>query len=425
MALIVPKRPLRALFVHQNFPGQYAHLAPAMAARKGVQVIAFGEKPGYSAPGVTYIPCGAPKGAGEQTHRYLRPVESAVRRGQSVATKAAELRQKGFVPDIIVGHPGWGEALFLKDVWPNARCLFYWEFYYHSTGQDLGFDPEQPVSLDDAARVRVMNATQLMSLQVADWGVSPTRWQWSRYPDWARRRISVLHEGVDTERCAPDPAASFTLPNGTVLRRGDKVISYVARNLEPYRGFPIFMRALPKVQRRHPDAQIVIVGGNEVSYGKPPPDGGNWREVMLKELEGQLDLSRIHFTGRVPYGDLLALFRTTTVHAYLTYPFVLSWSMLEAMACGALVLGSATPPVQEAIEDGRTGLLTPFFDHEALAQRLNRVLDAPAALDPIRAAARESIIARYDLRSVCLPKQIELVERIAAGAKPEPEPEPE
>lgn len=422
MAVIVPRRPLRALFVHQNFPGQYARLAPALAARPGVTVVGMGEKPGYTAPGVRYIATGKPNPAAEQTHRYVRPLEGAVRRGQLVAQKALDLQRRGFSPDVIVCHPGWGEGLFLKDVFPRARCLFYWEFFYAIEGQDLGFDPTQPApTVDDAARVRVLNATQLISLQAMDWGVSPTRWQWSRYPDWARRRISVVHEGVDTETCRPDPDARFELPDGRVLRPGDPVVSYVARNLEPYRGFPTFMRALPALLERNREAQVVVVGGTEVSYGKRPEGGGSWKDQMLAELGGRLDLSRVHFMGRVPYAKLLDLFRVTAVHTYLTYPFVLSWSMLEAMACGALVLGSATPPVQEAIEDGRTGLLTDFFDHAALARRLERILADPRAFDPIRAAARESIIRRYDLRGVCLPRQLDLVERLAAGGTPEPE----
>ncbi|PWS35259.1 glycosyl transferase family 1 [Falsiroseomonas bella] len=415
-----PRRPLRALFIHQNFPGQYAHLAPALAERAGVQVVGMGEKPGYSAPGVAYIAYGAPRGAGEHTHRYIRPLEAAVRRGQHLANRLVQLRDKdGFRPDVIVCHPGWGEGLFLKDVFPRAKTLYYWEFYYNAFGQDLGFDPAQGVSLDDAARVRVLNATQLISLQAADWGVSPTRWQWSRYPDWARQRITALHEGVDTARCAPRPGAVFRTPEGREFRKGDPVISYVARNLEPYRGFPSFMQALAIMQRERPDLQAVLVGGNEVSYGRRPDGAASWKEKILAEMEGQLDLSRIHFTGRVPHEALHELFRVTAAHVYLTYPFVLSWSMLEAMACGALVVGSDTPPVAEAITHGENGLLVPFFEPEAIARSVLGVLADPAGHAPLAAAGRQSIVERYDLRSVCLPRQLELVERLAAGLEPE------
>ncbi len=416
-----PRRPLRALFIHQNFPGQWAHLAPALAQRAGVQVWGVGEKEGYAAPCVRYIPYGPARGAGEATHRYIRSLEASIRRGQVLANKLVQLRDKeGLRPDIIVCHPGWGEGLFLKDVFPQARTLYYWEFYYNAFGQDLGFDPAQAVTLDDAARVRVLNATQLISLQAADWGLSPTRWQWSRYPDWARRRITVLHEGVDTARCAPRNGAVFRTPEGREFRQGDPVISYVARNLEPYRGFPSFMKALAIMQKARPDLHAVLVGGNEVSYGRRPEGAESWKAKVLAEMEGQLDLSRIHFTGRVPHDALHELFRVTQAHVYLTYPFVLSWSMLEAMACGAPVVGSDTPPVAEVIADGENGLLVPFFDPEAIAGTVLSLLADPPRRAALAAAGRQSVIGRYDLRTHCLPRQLDLVERLAAGEEPAP-----
>lgn len=421
MSAFTPRRPLRAVFVHHNFPGQWTHLAPALAERAGVQVWGIGEKEGYRAPGVQYIAYGTPRGAGEQTHRYIRSLEAAVRRGQLIANRLVQARDReGLDPDVICCHPGWGEGLFLKDVFPRARTLYYWEFYYNAFGQDLGFDPAAPVTLDDAARVRVLNATQLLSLQAADWGVSPTRWQWSRYPDWARRRISVLHEGVDTSRCAPREGAMFRTPGGATFRAGDPVISYVARNLEPYRGFPSFLQALAILQRERPELQAVVVGGNEVSYGRRPEGAASWKEKLLAEMEGRLDLARIHFTGRIPHDDLHDLFRVTAAHVYLTYPFVLSWSMLEAMACGALVVGSDTPPVAEVITHGETGLLVPFFDPEAIARAVLGALADPAAHAPIAAAGRRLVVERYDLRGVSLPRQLAMVERLAAGLEPAP-----
>ena len=425
MPAFAPRRPLRALFVHKNFPGQYAHLAPVLAERVGVQVYGMGEKPGVVVPGVRYVDYGTPTGPAEQTHRYIRSLDGAVRRGQMIANRLVKMRNEhGFRPDIVVCHPGWGDGLFLKDIFPAARTLYYCEFYYNAFGQDIGFETGGRVSLDDAARVRMLNATQLVSLQAADWTVSPTRWQRSRYPDWARRRMSIAHEGVDTQRCAPREDAFFRLPDGRRLRRGDPVISYVARNLEPYRGFPSFMKALAVLQKERPQLEAVVVGGDEVSYGSRPDGAENWRTKVLAELEGQLDLTRIHFIRALPHDELHQLFRITRAHVYLTYPFVLSWSMLESMACGAVLVGSATPPVQEVIEDGVNGLLVPFTEPERIAETVLKVLNDPAGHAHLAEAGRRTVVERYDLFTVCLPRQLDLIERVAAGLDPAPEDDP-
>ncbi|MCX7932905.1 MAG: glycosyltransferase family 4 protein [Rhodovarius sp.] len=405
---------MNILFVHQNFPGQYRHLAPALAARRGYRGVALGENPAEPLPRVEHLRYRKPAGPGERTHPYLKRTEAYLRRGQEVARACLALRERGFRPDLIAAHPGWGEALFLRDVFPQARLLLYCEYYYRAEGGDVGFDPiNGPVDIDKAARTRVQNAVHLLQLEAADWGVAPTQWQWSRFPDWARARISVLHEGVDTRFASPEGPAEFALPDGRRLRRGDPVVTYVARQLEPYRGFHVFMRALPALQRRAPEAQVVIVGGDGVSYGGPPPGGGTWKEALLRELAGQIDLSRVHFVGRIPYGQLLALFRVSAAHLYLTYPFVLSWSVLEAMACGAAVLASATAPVEEVLREGENGLLVDFFDSEGIAERLAAMLADQEGLRPLREAARRSVVERYDLTAVCLPRQIALIEDVA------------
>lgn len=408
---------MRVLFVHQNFPGQYRHLAPAMAARKGVRVVALCENDNGQLPGVTQVRYPAPRGAGEQTHPYLRRTEAYLRRGQEVARAAVALRARGFVPDVIAAHPGWGEAMFLRDVFPEAPMLLQCEFFYRADGGDVGFDTAMSaeVTLDKRASTRVMNTPQLIQLEAAAGGVAPTRWQWSRYPDWARARMAVVHEGIDTHYARPDPKAVFHLPGGRVIRRGDPVVTYAARQLEPYRGFHQFMRALPLFQRLRPEAEVVVVGGDGVSYGEPPKGGGSWREAMLKEVGAQLDLSRVHFLPRQPYPKLLDLFRVSAGHIYLTYPFVLSWSLMDAMSCGAAILASDTAPVREVIEHGVNGRLVDFFDIEAIARGLAEMVAAPAALEPLREAARRTIVEGYDLKGFCLPRQIALLEAVARG----------
>ena len=342
-----------------------------------------------------------------------------MRRGQVAASRMIQARDKeGLAPDIVVSHAGWGDGIYVKDIFPNARTLHYCEFYYNAHGQDVGFEPGQPPNPDDMARVRTRNAAQLLALQSADWGFSPTEWQRSRYPDWARQRISVVHEGIDTRRCAPREGVRFRTPSGQQFRKGDQVISFAARNLEPYRGIGSFLGALALLQQARPELHAVVVGGDGVSYGTKPAEAANWREELLAKMAGQLDLSRIHFTGTLEHDALHALFRVTAAHVYLTFPFVLSWSVLEAMACGAVVIGSDTPPVAEVIEHGRNGLLAPFWDPPAIAAAVGRVLDDPGGHAQLAEAGRQTIIDRYDLHGVCLPRQLELIERVAAGLDP-------
>jgi glycosyltransferase involved in cell wall biosynthesis len=258
-------------------------------------------------------------------------------------------------------------------------------------------------------------AYMAQALVHADAGVTPTEWQAGTHPPALRRQLEVIFDGVDCDRLAPNPKAQFTLPDGRILKRGDEVLTFVNRNLEPYRGFHIFMRALPEVLKARPEAQVVIVGGNDTSYGQAPKDGGSWKEVLLNEVGDRLDLSRVHFTGRLPYARLVDLMHVSRVHAYLTYPFVLSWSMVETLAAGTLVVGSDTPPVAEVIQDGVNGRLVDFFDVTGWSAALTDALARPEAHAGMREAALQMTRQTYDLRSVCLPRQIDLLSRLAQG----------
>jgi glycosyltransferase involved in cell wall biosynthesis len=296
--------------------------------------------------------------------------------------------------------------------------LGYFEFFYHLHGADSGFDPEYPLTLDDGPRLRIKNTVNLLGLDVADWGQVPTRWQRSVHPALYQPRLSVIHEGVDTQALKPDPLAAATLPDGTLLKAGDEIITYVARNLEPYRGFHVFMRALPEILRRRPRAQVLVIGSDGVSYGKRLSDGQTYLTMMQAEVGERLDHSRVHIIGALPYEQYQRALQISAVHIYLTYPFVLSWSMLEAMSSGCLVVGSATAPVMEVIEHGVNGLLVDFFDQKALADRIDEVLDHPSRLAPLRMAARRTVVERYDLHSVCLPQHLELVATLVEGKTP-------
>ncbi len=259
------------LFIHQNFPGQYRHLVRHLADQRGNQVYFVTQPNDNAMVNVTKVSYPKDARGPVNCHAYSAEIDRAIHAGATVAGVCQTLREQGFVPDLIVGHSGWGETLFVKDVFPDVPLLANFEFYYHARGVDVGFDPEFVSVFNEPSRLRARNATNLLAFEAADWGHSATQWQRDLYPAQMRQRISVLHEGVDTTLARPRRTASFTLPHsGRVLTRKDQVVTYVARNLEPYRGFHVFMRALPQLLRRCPQAQVVIVGGDGVSYGAPP-----------------------------------------------------------------------------------------------------------------------------------------------------------
>ena len=410
---------MRVLFVHPYFPSQYVHLAKALAAR-GDEIVAIANPEQQPLPGVRLVGYALQRGSSENIHPWVADIESKVIRGEAAGRAAVALRSERFTPDVICAHPGWGEALFLKDVFPRARMLSLVEFYYRAASADFGFDPE--FAEDDVAgpwRLRMKNASSLLNLDAADWCVSPTEWQASTVPAQYRDRISVIHEGIDTERVRPNRNATVRLvKSGLTLGPDDEVITFVNCNLEPYRGFHVFMRALPEIQKRRPSANILIVGGDEVSYGRRLPKGETWRQKMLSEVSDRLDMRRVHFVGPVRYPDFVTVLQVSSAHVYLTYPFVLSWSMLEAMSAGCLVIGSATPPVEEVIRNGVNGLLVNFFSPPAIADAVDRVLAHSDRMANIRRRARETVIERYDLRGNCLPRHIALVDAVASGRLP-------
>ncbi|MFC3057627.1 glycosyltransferase [Paenirhodobacter populi] len=400
---------MKVLFVHQNFPGQFLHLAPALAAR-GHDVRALTAETNRRpapVPVLKYRWSGEPAAQGLGA-RYAQSAE----RGWRAARAAQQMRtEQGYVPDVVFGHPGWGETLFLREVWPEARHLVYAEWMYQGAGLDSGFDPEfaRPAL---AGRVStVARAAHLVQAMIgADAALSPTRFQAQTFPAELRSKITLCHDGIDTARVHPDPAARYTLPDGSrTFRACDEVLTYVSRSLEPYRGIHTFLRALPEVLEARPGAHVLIVGQEGQSYG-PAPATGSWKDRFLAELDGRLDLSRVHFTGRVTYADFISILQVGRVHAYLTYPFVLSWSLLEAIAAGAMVVASDTGPLREVIEDGVTGRLVDFFDVPGWSRALIAALADPAAHAPLRAAARARVVADYDLNTVCLPRLIDFVE---------------
>jgi len=387
---------MNIVFIHQNFPGQFRHIASALASDPENRVISISQEHAPKLKSVRNISYKPARNITKGIHPYLESSEAHVLNGQAVARVLLALKRRGFRPDVIFAHTGWGEALYVKDIFQDVPLVGFFEFFYRARGADVCFDPEYPLDLDGTLRVRTRTAIHLLSLDACNFGITPTRWQRSVFPGEYWPKLNVIHEGIDTDRVIPKPDTILKLPNGETLRAGSEVITYVARNLEPYRGFHMFMRTTAEICRRRPRAHIVIVGGDDVSYGARLPPGDNYRKRMLMEVE--IDHSRVHFLGRIPYEDYLSVLQVSSAHVYLTVPFVLSWSMLEAMSAGCLVIGSDTPPVREVIRHGENGLLVDFFSPKSLADTIDQVLDHPEHYQKMRQAGRETIIKDYSLR---------------------------
>ena len=409
---------MNLLFVHQACPGQYLHLLSALSRGGGHRLCALGMAPrNPNLPeALTYVRYGAKRGNGADVHPLAKETESKVLRGEACAEAAHRLKQQGFSPDLICAHPGWGKALFLKAIWPEVPLLTYQEFFYRPSGTDSDFDSEfkEESGWRDEAKLRMKNGSLLLQLEASDWGISPTRFQHSTFPPHWQQRISVIHDGIRCDLAKPNPQVEpLSLRDGTVVTRGEPVVTFINRSLEPYRGIHTMLRAVPELQRLAPEAHVVVVGKEDgVSYGSACPQG-EWKERFLAEIEGQYDPARLHFTGPLPYGQLLQLLQISAVHIYLTYPFVLSWSLLEAMSCGCAVVGSDTAPVREVIQHGHTGLLVDFFSPNDLAAATAELLTNREHAERMGSAARELIVKNYRLET-CLAHQFALMQLVAA-----------
>jgi glycosyltransferase involved in cell wall biosynthesis len=381
---------VRFLFVHQNFPGQFLHIVRHLVATGRHEVLFVTEPNQNEIGGVRKIPYVRPPLAIKETHIAARELDDGVRRAEVVFRAAYGLRHLGFTPDIMIGHHGWGEMLNLCDVWPDVPLLGYMEFYYQADAADVGFDPEFPHDPLDFPRIRAKNAINHIALNLGKSGQTPTQWQLSTYPEWARPKIDVIWEGVNLDVCSPDARArrSTLKIGGMTIRPTDKLVTYVSRDLEPYRGFHQMMRALPRLMKAHKNLKVVMIGGDGVSYGSAPRRGGTWREVLLAELGDRIDVDRVVFPGRVSYDQYIATLRRSDAHVYLTYPFVASWSLREALAVGCAVVGSATDPVREFITHEENGILVPFLEPDAIVDGVMRVLEDKALSRKLRAGAR-------------------------------------
>ena len=398
---------MKILFLHPNFPAQFRHLATILGQNQQNTVVFATNRREGDISGVNKVIYEKSRTARPETHHYVRPLENAVLEAQGVYRIAQKLKDQGFYPDVVYGHSGWGPTLFMKDIFPKATLLCYFEWFYRAYGSDASFDPSDPINADDEARIRIKNAPILIDLATCDRGLSPTAWQRSQFPPEFHNKIKVHHDGIDTKYFQPVPNAKLFLPRiGLDLTDVPEIVTYVARGMEPYRGFPQLIETIAMLQLKRPQSHVVIVGKNRVAYGKSLPDGKTYKEAMLEKFP--LDLSRVHFTDLLPYDEYLQVLQASSVHIYLTRPFVLSWSMLEALSAGCLIVASDTAPVTEVIEDGVNGLLVNFFNPKQICDRVIEALDSPERMAAIRVKARETILESYDLAKL-LPQHLQWV----------------
>ncbi|MFK7939857.1 MAG: glycosyltransferase [Roseovarius sp.] len=408
---------MKILFIHQNFPGQYKHLAPVLAGQ-GHDCVALTlrvKEPG-NWKGVRLVPYALPERKSQSVHPWLVDLDTKVTRAEACFHAALKMREAGFMPDLILAHPGWGESMFLRDVWPQARLGLYCELYHLAGYPHLNFDPEfEKPSVTAGLRIRMKNLNNQMHFPLAHAGISPTAFQADTFPTGFRRKITVSHDGIDTTTACPNPGVRLTIEGQLDVTRDDEVITFVNRNLEPYRGYHRFMRCLPELLKRRPNAKVLIVGGDDVSYGARAPKGQTWKQIFIDEVRGQIpdaDWARVHFLGRIPYDQFLRLLQVSRVHVYLTYPFVLSWSLMEAMACEAAIVANDVAPVREVITHDETGRLVDFFDNDALLDDITQLLDDADARTRLGRAARRLMVDNFDLTQIALPRQVSWVQSL-------------
>lgn len=401
----------RILFVHQNFPGQFPHIADAALAR-GYKVAAIGGPTSKGRPGVDLRRWKPGRGSTPNIFDPATRAEADLIRGHLAAHVAHGLKQDGFVPDLIIGHPGWGETILLGEVWPGTPEMLLGEYWYQSHGGDVGFDLEfESRTFEADLRSHAKNAGMALAYSTADVIVCPTPFQASTFPKAFQPSIRVVHEGVDISKSSRKSAARLKLPGGRVLDGSKPVITFINRNFERLRGFHVFMRALPEFMQRCPEAEVVVIGSEDGQpYGGQLPNGQSWKSKMMAEIGGQIDAGRLHFMGRVPHPTMIDALSISWGHVYYTYPFVLSWSLVEAMACECLILGSDTAPVRDAIQPGENGILNDFFDVKALSEAMVAACQTPEKFQDMRRKARQTALQTFDREAVGVPAWMRLIE---------------
>lgn len=402
---------MNILLIHRSFPSQLKYPALVLGKDPNNLIMFITNDTINQMEGVNKLVYQVTKMKSPDGLMSLTDYEDAIFHGESAATLATQIKQQGIIPDIIIGH-SWGPTLFVKEIFPDTPFIGYFEWYnkYEGSLADFGRTP----SLAEKAGIKLSNSHILHDLCDCDAGISPTYWQKSQIPEEFQDKIEVIFDGVDTAFYKPEKNVKFTVPNSNLeLSAEDEVITYATRGMEPSRGFPQFMEAVSKLQKMRPNAQFLIAGNDEVCYGGKHEKYSHKKEMLEKF---NLDLSRIHFVGTLPYYDYIKLLQISSVHVYLTKPFFLSWSCVEAMSTGCCIVASSTPPVKEVITDNYNGLLVDFFDTDELAEKVVYALENKDKMQQIRENARQTILEKYDIK-LTLPKHYDIINRVVAAHK--------
>jgi len=396
---------MHVVFIHQNFPAQFGHVAAYLARRRGFRSTFVSQHPPGNADGIERLQYHLKSGARAENHYCSRSFENAIWHSHAIY-EALESRPD-IRPDLIVAHSGFLSTVFLRELY-DCALVNYFEYYYRTQGADMDFRPDFPYPAMNRLRARARNANLLLDLEDCDAGYSPTRWQRSLFPGLFQHKIRTIFDGLDTSLWRPLTGLPRRIGD-RVIPDGMRIVTYVSRGMESIRGFDIFMQAARLLCQRRRDVFFVVVGEDRICYGGDEEFTGckSFKELVL--ARDTYDLSRFLFTGPVPIGTLIQLFALSDLHIYLTVPFVLSWSLLNALACGTTVLASNTAPVREVIEHGKNGLLTEFFDVEGLAAAASQVLDAPQDYKHLGQAGVDMVREHYSL-DVCLPQMLALYE---------------
>ncbi|MTE01142.1 glycosyltransferase [Paracoccus sp. YIM 132242] len=365
------------LIIHDHFPGQFGALALHLAANGWDVTFATRTMPVIN-PGYRVVSFTPHRGPSSKTHPYAQPMDRAVLTGQAFARTGIALRNEGYRPHVIVCHSGWGAGLFAKDIFPEARLVSYAEWWYNSPGADIAFlAGSYPDVIDSGPDARMMerarNAHLALDLSSADACLCPTHFQAAQFPASIKRDLIVGHDGIDTSFFSPGPPEDPTL--GGRVPDDARVVTFATRGMEPHRGFPEFMKAVPSIIAADRRIHVVIAGQNKVVYGPRSIRVRDWKAEALSTLN--LDPARVVFTGALRVNEYRNLLRRSDAHVYLTVPFVLSWSMLEAMSAARRLVLSDTSPVREFAGTGQAILsaISPPSIADAVLEALDDVSD--------------------------------------------------